>query len=226
MSRQRVLLIVAFFGICIYTSVFLLGPLMDRVARHEQMIASLTQKAVLAGKPAEEKERLNREVKDLQRKHELLDRKVPHGVENAEMIVILNSLAAKHNLRQMYISESRPGQVSPGQQNDGTRLPGNTFLWKGFGPYQDIKGFLRALEECDRLLEISDLKLKRTGDESVAAPQDANDEEQESLVEAEPQLSVSFQVKTYYDPSSPGSEGTAPFLNIAEETQGTANPFE
>ena len=219
MYRQKVLLFIAIAGLLIYASVYFVMPLRTRVANNEQVIFSLTRKLELARQSAEDKDQLNREVQDLKARLKLLNKMVPPEVGNAEVIIILSSLAEKCSIHQSHISESQEARVPSDQLGREAELPVNTFLWKGSGYYEDIKRFLKALEESERLLGISDIKLiKQTeaGFITVAG---------EPALVTEPQLSLSFHVKTYYDQPDGGLGGDIASTEIDHDTQGKSNPF-
>lgn len=217
MSRQQILLIVAILGLCSYVGMQLIGPIKNRIVSNEQTIIALNENIKWADQQLAQKEQLKRQMNDLQLRHELLDRKIPHGTGNAEMLLLLSSWARANNVQTWRVSERWSGQESNGEQSEEARLAYNTFFWQGFGNYSDFKNFLQALERCDRLLEIGEVKLVK----SKSTLEDT-DEEQEISEEL---LSVSFQVKTYYDLGGFGPEGPGLFPAIVEETQGTANPF-
>lgn len=219
MYRQKVLLVIAIAGIIIYTSVYFIMPLRTRVSHNEQVISSLTRKLELARQSTDNNDQLNREVQDLKTRLELLNKMVPPEVGNAEMIVLLSSLTEKYGIHQSHISESQDAWVPSEQPGRKADLPVNTFLWKGSGYYEDIKRFLKALEESERCLEISDLKLiKQTEAGSITVAG-------EPALVKEPELSLSFQVKTYYDQYDGGLGGDIPSPEIDQGTQGKSNPF-
>ncbi|MGE5544874.1 MAG: hypothetical protein ACM3UW_07885 [Bacillota bacterium] len=203
MSRQRILLLLAIMGIIAYTSFYFILPLRHRVVMNGQAIRSLTGELELARRLPEGTDQLNRDVQDLQDRLEILNRMVPREVGNAEVIIILTSLADKYNLYQGHISESRDVKPRSAEQNLEARLHCNTFLWKGSGYYKDIKGFLKALEESERLLEISDIKLVKMTE--AASVDGSVYDEVESSPATEPRFSVSLHVKTYYDLPGPGA---------------------
>ncbi len=227
MSREKMLLLIAIIGILVYTTVNVILPLRERVVQNDETILLLTRELELTDKPPEVQEQHSQELQSLQARHELLDRKVPHKVENAEMIVLLSTLAEKFNLQQMHLSESPERHTLPGQKEMENQLSTNTFFWKGSGFYSDVKDFLKALEESDRLLAISDVKLlKNAKIESESVAGDVYDQKVLPLLSAEPQLSVSFYIKTYYDPTDPGSDETSPHTGMLGENQGSTNPFQ
>lgn len=225
MSRQRILLLIAIAGIIVYTTAVFILPLKNRVIQNQQVIASLTREVELIGLTPEEKGQLNREVQDLRARVEKLNRMVPRETGNAEVILILSYLAEKHNLHQSHISESQDGKVSPEKPNLETRFSVNKFLWKGSGYYEDVKGFIKALEKSERLMEINDIKLlKKSEAESVTAGGKVY-EGADPFPVAEPQIIVSFQLKTYHEPLDPGVRPPTSLNEIREDTKGKSNPF-
>jgi Tfp pilus assembly protein PilO len=226
-SRHPWLFIVTAIGLCLYAGFLLivLCPLVERVESNDKLIAALVKQTDLAGQSSELTENAREAAEKMRLRHEDLDRKAPHGTGNAEMIVILTTLAEKHNLRQIRISENRPRPGLPGKEISDGIQPGSVFLWQGSGYYQDIKDFLKDLEECGRLLEIRDINLtEHPAEEPVPTPE-GTDPATEPLPETEQLLDVSLQIKTYYDPSDPGAEPTGLFPAIPEETEGTTDPF-
>lgn len=217
MYRQKALLLMAIAGIMLYASVYFIMPLKTRVAHNEEVISSLTRKLEIACQSPEDQDQLNREVQDLKTRLELLNKMVPPEVGNAEVIVLLSSLAEKFSIHQSHLSESQEARVPSEQPGQKADLPVNTFLWKGSGYYEDVKRFLKALEESERLLEISDIKLIKLTEAAAGEP---------ALV-TEPKISLSIQVNTYYDDQPDGGPGgDIPSPEIGQGIQGKSNPFQ
>jgi hypothetical protein len=227
MAREKILLLIAVISILIYSSINVLIPLRARVAHNYETIPVLAKQLELAKQPMEERKLLNQEVQNLQARLELLNKRVPHEVENAEMIILLSTLTEKYNLHQTHLSESRDRPIPAGTIEKENQLAANTFFWKGSGYYSDVKGFIKALEECDRLLEISDVKLvKGVEVESATVNGVVYNQEVASKSVTEPELGVSFYIKTYYDPAGTGSSRVTAYPEGEETDQGEVNPFE
>lgn len=220
MSRQKVLLLIAIVGMILYSSFFIIVPLRNRVVQNEHLAAALTRELELRHQP-EAKEQLNQEMQDLQVRLESLERMVPSRAEKAGIIVILTSRAQEYNLNQSHISESREARAISEPENPDDRLCAATFLWKGTGYYEDVKGFLQELESSELLLEIGSLKLEKQEAHAVKAAGDVS-EAMEPLAEQGPELSVTFQLKAYYDPRDYGFTVTPVGK---EETPEQQNPF-
>ncbi len=219
-SHWKAVLLIAVVGVILYSSFYLIVPLRNRVVQNGNIVAALKRELELRQRP-EEKERLNREMQDLQARLESLDRTLPSEEKKAEMIVTLTSRARKYNLNQSQISESREGRVVSKLESPDERLSVATFLWKGSGYYEDVKDFLQELESGEPLLEISSLKLEKKGAHVVGAGGNVSDAA-EPLPERGPELNVTIQLRAYYDPRDHGSIVTPAG---EEETPRRQNPF-
>lgn len=219
-SRKKVLLLVAIAGVILYSSFNIIVPLRNRVVQNEHLAAALTRELEHRQRP-EERERLQREMQDLQARLESLNRIVPGKADKTGIIVILTSRAREYNLNQSHISESRETRGIGEKENPDDRLSMATFLWKGSGYYEDVKGFLQELENGELLLEIGSLKLVK---KNVQAPGTAGEvsEAAQPLAEKGPELSVTLQVRAYYDPQDRGFTGTPAGK---KETPKKPNPF-
>lgn len=218
--RWKTLLLIAVAGVILYSSFYIIVPLRNRVVQNEDLAAALRRELELRQRPGV-KEGLNRESKDLQVRLESLDRIMPPEEKKSEMIVTLTSLARKHNLNQSHISESREGRAVTEPEIPDEQMSVATFLWKGSGYYEDVKGFLQELESGEPLLEIGSLKLEKKETRAVGAPGKVSDAV-EVLPERGPELSVTLQLRAYYDPREYGFTSTPAGK---EETPEKLNPF-
>ncbi|NLV17295.1 MAG: hypothetical protein GXY50_08830 [Syntrophomonadaceae bacterium] len=146
----KVIVLLAVFLLISFLAFQHLSTVMARVEANHRLITGLEQRG--------EREKPDEMVK-LRQERARLEERIPDQARNAEMIIVLTDLAARHHLQQLALKESRGESKIEAEGNFNIDIKTNTFIWHGRGSYSDLRAFLADLETNNRLVSISSLEL-------------------------------------------------------------------